>query len=169
MARSTAAAVPASKVVIHETYAITHNDRLVRFNVSAVVQRRVHNHGNPHDYESWVEGVIQAPDNGGQPSKTMAIKPTALLGVYTEHVELVERSKAEAAASNAATQARKDAASRLAAALYEATGLTPPESDRDYSAPFRVNHNGDEIDINRKGVEPLLRFFERVKATEAAQ
>jgi hypothetical protein len=160
---SQAAAVPASKVVIHETYAIKRNDKLIRFNVSAVVTRRVHNHGNPYDYESWVEGVIVAPDNNGKPSSTLTVKPAELLGLYTEHVELVARSKAEADASNAAMQARKDATTRLAAALYEATGIDPLDNPQDYSAPFRVSHNGEEIDISRKGVAPLLRFFERVK------
>jgi hypothetical protein len=164
MARSTAAAVPASKIEIGRVYAIRRNDQLVRFRVEAVITRRESGHGNPQDYKSTVEGIVQAPDNDGKPV-ILTIQPNALLGFYEEHVELVERQKREHAEAQAKTEAHKANTEALFAAIYEATGLTPPEGDRDYGAPFRLGHSRDSIDISAKGVEPLLKFFERVKQT----
>jgi hypothetical protein len=172
MARPTAAAVPASKVKIGEVYAINYgedekgNDKLVRFRVTAVVTRRESDYGNPHDYKSTVEGIVPAPDNNGK-AVTITVEPDALLGLYTEHVELVAREKAEKAKREAEAEAQKAKTRQLFAALYDAIGLTPPAEDErgEYRAPFRLGYGFTDIAINASGVEPLLAFFERIKAT----
>ena len=162
MSRKTAAAVPASKVEIGRVYAIQHDDKLVRFTVTAVITRRESNHGNPHDFKSTVEGTIPEQDNDGKPLK-LTVPPSALLGLYTEHVELVERQKVERAAAEAAKQAHTAKTKALYEALYEAAGIEPPETDRDFSAPIRVSYGKTSIEIADKGIAPLLAFFERVK------
>ena len=162
MARHTAAAVPASKVEIGGVYAIKHNDNLVRFRVTAVVTRREAAHGNPHDYKSTVEGYVFGPDSGGKEA-ALTLQPDALLGLYTEYVELVAREKAEKAKREAAEQLAADRTKRLWTALYEAAGIEPPEGDRDYGVAFRLGYGRTSIEIADKGVEPLLAFFERVK------
>jgi hypothetical protein len=152
----------ASKIKPHEIYAIKQNDRLVRFCVSAVITRRINNHGNPHDYESTVEGFIPAPDNGGKPSDTMTLDPTLLLGPYKEHVELVAREEAEKAERDRITAAKEEKRERLVAALYEATGLERPAEERRYSStPFHPSYSG--VDISAEAIDPLLKFLEGVK------
>jgi hypothetical protein len=170
MARQTAAAVPASKVKIGEVYAINYgedekgDDKLVRFRVTAVVTRRESDHGNPHDYKSKVEGYVFGPDSGGKEA-TLTIDPGQLLGLYTEHVELVEREMREKAARDAVTAEREAKRKALWLALYDATGIEPPADERDFNAAFKYAY-GTGLEIRAEGVEPLLKFFELLKAVK---
>jgi hypothetical protein len=156
----------ASKIKPHEVYAIkAPDDRLVRFRVTAVITRRVSNHGNPHDYQSSVEGFIQAQDanNGGKPSEPLTLDPTTILGLYTDHVELVARESAERAERKRIEDDKAEKRERLVAALYEASGIERPDTTHRYvRTPFYQSGSG--IDITADAVEPLLAFFERIKA-----
>lgn len=72
----------ASKIKVHNIYAIKDaKDKLTRFQVTAVVTRRVENHGNPRDYESTVEGHYFPILDG---SKPITLSPDQILGPYLE-------------------------------------------------------------------------------------
>jgi hypothetical protein len=146
----------ASKIKVNSVYAYRDKSgELKRFTVSAVVTRRVNNYGNPHDYTSQVEGVIEHT-NG----RVISVPPEAVLGPFDDYKELVERRAREQAAAEAKKQAAEQAARDLGELLYKITGTIPP-TDKGYGAPFRVSWN--DVSINEKGVPLLLAYLkERV-------
>lgn len=148
--------VQTAKITPQTTYAINDDEKLKRFYVQAVVTRRVNNYNNPHDYQTTVEGYIVKEDGG---DKTVVELPAArLLGLFEEHVELVERQNAEKAAFAAKRQALIDAASDLRTLLYQRTATPPPNDERSWAQPFRENHSTG-LTLSEDGVRLLTQLL----------
>lgn len=143
----------ASKITPKKTYAIKHaNDKLVRFVVSEVVQRRVDNTGSPHDYKSHVEGHLV-----GEHEK-ITLRPDQILGPFEDYAELLKTKEREDEQHRLAEQQKMNAALSCCRALYQKCGLPVPDLSH-YNIPFRVNY-GDGITVNKDGVALLNKLWE---------
>ena len=158
-----AAAVPASKVVPGKIYAIKHGEELARFVVTAVVTRRVSNHGNPHDYDSTIEGQLYGPDRMLNDGAKMTLTPDRLLGLYEEHVELVQRVAKEKAEEKRIELEHAAQRREVLKWLYDQVGLPLPEKLDNYKSPFHYGYSG--IDITREGIKLISSI--RLKETAA--
>lgn len=157
----------ASKVQIGKTYAIyrpdtgTDDKNLVRFRVTAVVQRRHRNTGSPHDYLSTVEGVIvedhgERADYASDGSKlVVSVTPNAVLGPYEEYAALVERKQRETAAKNKASREQQEAVDELRRLFYALVGEPMPNDGNDYKQLFRSSF-GSTVEVKAEGVRALL-------------
>jgi hypothetical protein len=146
----------ASKIKIGSIYAIRRESgELARYRATAVVTRRINNHGNPHDYSSTVEGtIVEDGDN-----VVVKLQPEALLGPYQEQVELAERDQREKEARKALEEAERARVNKLRDLLYDKLGATKPDFDRGLDQPFRVGSWG-EVEIRKDGVQLLLDYLE---------
>lgn len=145
----------ASKIKIDAIYAVKRGDDLVRFQVTAVVTRRVSNHGNPHDYESTVEGRIIEDAN----DTVVKFKPTALLGSYDEHVVLAARANQEREDRERAQEEAQQARVKLVNLLYSTLGVEQTKFPHDYDQPFRLDYGS--VDIRGEGIKLLTDYLER--------
>lgn len=112
----------AAKVEIGKVYAVRGpDDKLLRFKVQKIVTVRTRN--GPGGTESSVSGYYDEP---GEQGKVVTHGTSALLGPYTEHVELAARAKAEQEETERkrleANDRRKRAAQMLANALGVSVG-----------------------------------------------
>lgn len=144
----------ASKIEIGRIYAVNRDGSLARFQVSAVVTKRVNAYGNPHDYESTVEGRYFDDER----PKTVVINPKTILGPYEEQAELKALADAKKAAQEAENKRREDLQLELYRALYAAAGLTPPNDHKEYRQAIRPD-SGYGVDIEWEAVEKLVEYF----------
>jgi hypothetical protein len=165
----------ASKIKPEHVYAIKNEGgQLVRFYVSAVVTRRERSTGSPHDFSSTVEGYVTAEDTGtGKRSDKRTLTPDAILGLYVEHVELVEREKREKAEAEAEEKAKAAAHEAQWRRLYELTGLpVPTEKKHIYGDALRDDHferlhrRTAGFSIDDVGAEALIAALEKARAPE---
>jgi hypothetical protein len=144
----------ASKIKIGATYAIKHYDVLKRFRVTAVITRRVNDYGNPHDYESTVEGFFAEP---GHSTEKQSLEPKEILGPFDEHQELVARRAAEKAVQEKEAEEKKQLAEALVKLFYKKTGLERP-TGKYTSGPFSARY-GYGVEIGETGVAALLKVL----------
>jgi len=161
MSRTKAAAVPASKVVIGQVYAVRDEDgdgSLCRFQVDCVTTHRTGSTGSPHDYESEITGFFIKSVGGRRvPGKKLTIKPQRLLGQFEEYAELQKQKQAEDKASRERESIAKQEALDLWRLLYQVCGLPVPDDPSGFHQPFRLTGWGSATpDINAEGVKPLL-------------
>jgi hypothetical protein len=140
----------------HKTYAIYVDDKLARFQVTAVITRRETAHGNPHDYKSAVEGRVPNGEGLGL-SKTITVGPDRVLGPFEEYEQLVAQREAEKQAQHLKEEAKKKASEDLWSMLYAKTGVAPPNDPKEYRQPFRAQFN--KIEISEDGVKLLTEYL----------
>jgi hypothetical protein len=149
----------ASKIKVKSIYAVRAADEvgLNRFNVTAVVQRRVDNTGSPHDYKSSVEGFV-VEDNDGvavKDLKVIRLDPDKILGPFEEFAELDNRRKAELAAATQKATEFDETNLELRRLLYQLVGEPIPNDQRDWKQLFR--YTGSTLSISSDAVEPLVK------------
>ena len=157
----------ASKIVIGKMYAIRlESGDLARFQVHEVVQRRVSNHGNPHDYKSHVVGYIREGASLEENADTgpLNLHPERILGPYDEHVELVARADAEKAAKKKEEDDLAEKVHEVWRLLYAGAGINTPNDPSNYKQPFTTSW-GRSVEIRSEGI-PLILDFLRKAAKE---
>jgi hypothetical protein len=177
----------ASKIIPRQTYALRIGDFTVRYAVTTVttINRRDSAKTSPHDYTSHITGwvhkadlppgvVLEKPDGASDEAENdnrilYRAKPDEVLGLYTEHSELVRREKAERAAAKAREEADKSLASAVRLALYRLVGANDVPSDpTGYGQMFSTNYTGKEVKISDDGVTALARALLPKTDQEAA-
>ena len=149
----------ASKIKPHVIYAINYDGKLVRFSVKAIVTRRVNSYGNPHDYESTVEGhIIERPE-----LKLVTVEASNLLGPYEEQVELKARKTAEEAEKRRLEDEKEQRLGKLLGLLHEKLGMAPSEDEDRYGSykhPLRISYN-ETIEIRGEALQRMIDYLER--------
>lgn len=164
--RRKAAAVPASKAQLHKTYAVRYDGELVGFIVDRVTTHRIDDSGSPHDYESEITGRFVIRDDKGNASYEKAtIKPDALLGLFDDYKELVEKKQIEERRKRKEAEAANQVAIELRLLLYRVIGESAPKDSREYHQPFRVGAYGglgESVDM-QAGRESTLKLRDGLK------
>jgi hypothetical protein len=165
MSRRKAAAVPASKARIGETYAIRRDGELVRFRVTKITIHKLSDSGSPHDYENEITGVaFYEPGK----TETLTIEASELLGQFEEYGELVAKKEAEETAAKAKKDAAKALQDKFVKAVAKAAGVPVPQKGRygDYTS-------SDAIDTSYNGVVIKPAIFQvlidKLEAKELAK
>jgi hypothetical protein len=155
----------ASKILPNTIYAVKQKDgELARFQVEAVVTRRINTHNNPHDYESTVEGhVITGGLSNKQYGPLLSLDPKAVLGPYQEYAELVAAQKAAEDIKKAEIAERKRLQLDLVDALYALLGLPTVADGGTRSDPVRADY-GDAVEITKDGVPLVLAALKKLEA-----
>jgi hypothetical protein len=146
-----------SKILPGKVYGLDRGNRLVRFNVDAVIQRRDRADGSPHDYKSFVEGFILEDRDDGEMPERLTIPAKSLLGPYQDIVELRERAAAERAERDAKEEERKRRQHVVRRWLYDLVKGQVPEEDN-HRQLFRTSYSG--VDISTEGVNALIAVIE---------
>jgi hypothetical protein len=146
-----------SKILPGKVYGLDRGNRLVRFNVDAVIQRRDRADGSPHDYKSFVEGFIPEDREDGERPERLTVPAKSLLGPYEDIVELRARAAAEKAERDARDTERLRRRQVVRRWLYDLVKTQVPLEDN-HSQLFRSSYSG--VDISTEGVNALIGVIE---------
>jgi hypothetical protein len=146
-----------SKILPGKIYGLDRGNRLVRFNVDAVIQRRDRADGSPHDYKSFVEGFILEDREDGEMPERLTVPAKSLLGPYQDIVELRERAAAEKAERDAKDAERLRRRNVVRRWLYDLVKEQLPE-ENNHSQLFRTGYSG--VDISSNGIDALIGVIE---------
>jgi hypothetical protein len=135
----------ASKITIGDTYAVKRGGVLMRFRVTEVTTHR----GSRTSSE--ITGYLVDDNN-----RVVTIGVSEVIGPYAEQAELAEKARKEKEERERIANDQKALADRLTKLFYKKTGLRRPENS---SQPFRTTYSYG-VEINREGVEALLKFFD---------
>jgi hypothetical protein len=136
----------ASKIAIGNSYAVKRGGVLMRFRVTEVTTHR------GASTSSEVTGYLVDDNN-----RSATIGVGEIIGPYAEQAELAEKARKEKEERERIANEQKALADRLTKLFYRRTGLARPQDK--YSAPFNSTYSYG-VEINRAGVEALLKFFD---------
>jgi hypothetical protein len=146
-----------SKILPGKVYGLDRGNRLVRFNVDAVIQRRDRADGSPHDYKSFVEGFILEDREDGAMPERLTVPAKSLLGPYQDIVELRERAAAERVERDAKDAERLRRRQVVRRWLYDLVKAQVPETDNHFQL-FSTGYSS--VDISTEGVNALIVVIE---------
>jgi hypothetical protein len=136
----------AAQIKTKREYAVSHDGKLVRFYVDAVMSVRV-------DGQKNVPSVIQGRfiDSMG----TSVLLPVdRILGPYEEHVELVEQKRAAEAEAKRAKEEKDAKIARVTAALTALLGV--PVQGNGYSYSIPAGEHTDTLEARLKAINGFV-------------